>query len=136
MPVSSTALCFLEDMDAGHRHETTAAPYRSLPRQPPDPYLSAWAELRRRQRVAQLTIMGCAPLWLAGATAPHLTVAAAALPTACLFVATVLVTQLRVTRFRCPGCNHAFVWARPFRDDLRCWHCGVKFGTTASPRSA
>jgi hypothetical protein len=106
-----------------------AEPYRVAPPVPPDPYLVAWSKLRRRQRAAQLTIAGWIPVWFVCAAVPHHSAAMAALPMAFALVATVLGTQLRVTRFRCPGCHRPFVWSRPFKNDLRCWHCNLKFGT-------
>jgi hypothetical protein len=110
-------------------------PYRAAPPLLPDPYLLAWARLRRRQRAAQFTMLGMIPIWFLCATARYDAVTFAILPMACVFVATAFVTRRRLTRFPCPGCLRPFVWSRRFKNDLRCWHCGLKFGTPAPSRS-
>jgi hypothetical protein len=115
--------------------DDASPPYRVAPPAPPDPYLVAWADLRRRQRVAKFAMLGMIPIWFLCATARYNAVTLAVLPMACLFVAAVFVTRRRVTRFPCPDCLRPFVWSRPFKNDLRCWHCGLKFGAPAPSTS-
>jgi hypothetical protein len=110
------------------------APYRAPLPVEPDPYLVAWADLRRRRRSA------------AGAFGPSLAASLFAVVftmPALLGVAAVLfgaswVAWRYLSAFRCPSCSHSFVHGRLRRhergwSDRQCGYCGIAIGT---PKSA
>jgi hypothetical protein len=105
-------------------NENASDPYRVAPPQPPDPYLAAWADLRRRRIAARVSaassLLGCA--------------FAFRLPIQLVYVvlvvmAAALVATFRHTTFPCPRCSEFFSPWR--RSPTRCVHCGIAVGTPA-----
>jgi uncharacterized C2H2 Zn-finger protein len=91
----------------------------------PDPYLVAWAELRRRRRMRWFLFCGWAPL---------VTIAWVVFPTAAapfLIAATAAVTFSALRSFACPRCGKTFERRRAYSNLLtsRCLHCGIERGT-------
>ncbi|MCL2450312.1 MAG: hypothetical protein FWD17_15300, partial [Polyangiaceae bacterium] len=96
-------------------------PYREPLPVPPDPYLTAWADLRRRRRWARVNygIAGAAPMfrylfppdshWLGYALALVL----------------MLPFELMVREFHCPHCAGPMLsfWRWRAEDWKRCRHC-------------
>jgi hypothetical protein len=110
-------------------------PYRTppdrvpLPTRPvePDPYLRAWRDLRRRNRLVAIAF----PAWiLASLPAPMVGPA----PCFATFVA-LLCATMHATNFRCPQCGGLFGrhdeegWKWP---NGACFHCGITVGTPKS----
>jgi hypothetical protein len=95
---------------------------------PPDPYLLAWADLRRRRAAMLGASTLCVPVSLLAATlagAPGLIIVLPAMGAAA-------VASLRWSTFECPRCGQYFM-GRPASNDRACARCGIKEGT---PRSA
>jgi hypothetical protein len=114
--------------------ELSAAPYRAAPPLPPDPYVAAWADLRRRRMVALalfllfLPAMAIATCFLRGR---QLTDVFWPLAMICL------IARLRATLFPCPRCGGSFGF-KPFTRSRailqrNCLHCGIAVGTPAPP---
>jgi hypothetical protein len=103
-------------------------PYREPLPVPPDPYLLAWEDLRRRRAAMLRAGILCVPVSLLAATlvgGPGLMVTLPAMGAAAL-------ASLRWSTFECPRCGQYFMGRRS-STDRACARCGLKEGT---PRSA
>jgi hypothetical protein len=104
--------------------------YREQPPKPPDPYLVAWADLRRRRRLSfvsgvpvLLASIGCLFLpeyWLALSLLLFATVASFA-------------CGRSVARFPCPHCGKRFSTTPTWRPPWNCDYCGIAVGTPKDP---
>jgi hypothetical protein len=114
------------------------APYRVQPPRPPDPYLVAWAKLRRRRALA----WGGFLLWAFAFTAFVVALAAQARAVGVTAVVAVMcwgsgiAGALILGHFRCPHCSAIFYGLRrpraPWSD--ACIACGIAIGTPKNPR--
>jgi hypothetical protein len=97
---------------------------------PPDPWLLAWAELRRRRRALWIGIALLAAT-IAVAWYRHFDVWWACL----LMGAATAVFAERCNRFACPRCGKWFSRRGLFHNEStsRCLHCGLKIGTPKGP---
>jgi hypothetical protein len=113
-----------------------SAPYRVAPPLPPDPYLIAWEQLRRRRLAAFVLFLSVLPVGVISfgvmgkPYGPYVLVP---------FIAANLVAGLRVRLFRCPKCGDFFTskdWAglafgRRYLRQMNCLHCGIAVDTPA-----
>jgi hypothetical protein len=106
---------------------------------PPDPYLVAWANLRRRKAFA----WAAALLWalaftvtLPAIVARARVVGIAAAVTAVCWVSGI-VGNIVLAHFRCPRCGSCFYGARRTRAPLSsaCVTCGIEIGTAKYSRA-
>lgn len=109
------------------------SPYRVPVPRPPDQYLVAWRDLRRRRTAALPSFLLCLPIYA-------ITSGVVTGPATCLklpLVAIIIAAFVHSYRFRCPRCARAFL-LRPWsldprahsRDSQRqCIHCGIAIGT-------
>jgi len=113
-------------------------PYRQPAPVPPDPYLVAWATLRRRRRWIGVGVVGLLPL--VGALLALLPVPRSWHSLTVVFGSfTVLPLGLfilaRLPPFLCPACEHAFF--RLVGGELssvdRCEHCDLVIGSALHP---
>jgi hypothetical protein len=107
------------------------SPYRvpePQPPRPPDPYLEAWRDLRRRRTVT----------WAAAAAWVVFGVATSLIRERTVFVwlllmALVVAAQFRATLFPCPKCRESFGGTRfgfpRYPSGNECSHCGIVVGT-------
>jgi hypothetical protein len=102
------AMLALVKGDTSKPGEMNAAPYRVAPPQPPDPYLLAWTDLRRR-RIAE-RVSGASSL-LGCAFASRLPIQLVCL--VLVVMAAALAATFRHTAFPCPRCSEFFShWLR------------------------
>jgi hypothetical protein len=114
------------------------SPYRSAPPVRPDPYLLAWAKLRRSRRtivgvaagVMNVVAATCAfVVWSQSHAARIL-----ALGVVLVAAAAYRLAFRGAASFRCPRCRRAFFPANARLFDLAiddCGHCGIAVGTPA-----
>jgi hypothetical protein len=116
-------------------------PYRAPIPIPPDPYVAAWADLRRRMRLserAQWAFWIYAIPMVIAVRVFHVHFWPSPRAWAVPAILASLVISLRVRAFRCPHCRRHSAWAKrswlngPKRQD-KCVHCGIAIGT---PKSA
>ena len=109
------------------------SPYRVPVPRPPDPYLVAWANLRRRKAFAWAAVL----LWALALTvtvpaivarAPVVSIAAAV--TVVCWVSGI-VGKVALAHFRCPRCGSSFYGERRTRApwSSACVTCGIEIGT-------
>jgi hypothetical protein len=106
----------------------TGQPYRKPVPVPPDPYLVAWADLRRRRAAMLGASTLCVPVSLLAATlagSPGLIVVLPVMGAAA-------IASLRWSTFECPRCGQYFVGHQRSKSRT-CARCGIEEGT---PRSA
>jgi hypothetical protein len=121
----------------GYLLSVTESLYRvsAKPPTPPDPYLLAWAKLRRRR----------ATVWAMVLMFPVVGLAATALVDRSWmmfvifpYLAALFVSSWMASYFECPHCGGNFAkkhaWAGDFRENFlsRCVHCGIAMGTPQS----
>jgi hypothetical protein len=116
-------------------------PYRQPAPLPPDPYLVAWAVLRRRRRWIGLGFVGLMPL--AGALFGLLPVSRSWHGLAIFFgsfmaIPLGLFILARLPPFPCPACDHAFfrLVGGELSSAHRCEHCDLVVGTALDPLRA
>jgi hypothetical protein len=115
-------------------------PYRVPAPEPPDPYLAAWASLRRRRFTMGTVAVGL--VWIVfpvclGALVRH--TAATMLVAIAVVLAAAVVARLAFSwpAFRCPRCLRPFFRAPALQFGLLvepCPHCGLEIGTPMNPR--
>jgi hypothetical protein len=99
------------------------SPYRVAPPRPPDPYLLAWRDLKRRRASMHAAAGGALALWAISLMAPYVGVRLAWL----VAILTTVTLFLRIVTFVCPRCGWRFTqkgWTeRPFT--TVCLHCAL-----------
>jgi hypothetical protein len=99
------------------------------PPDPPDPYLEAWDELRRRRVVMWASFLSWLPV---GAICGYL-LGDRVVYVVLLLMAIIVVAQFRAALFRCPQCRgfFNFRWSGFHRNPWvrKCIHCGIAIGT-------
>lgn len=102
-------------------------PYREPAPRPPDPYLVAWADLRKRRRAAVAVMVTAGTAMVVVTSVPHGILAAVP---ACVLLG--YFWRNRLSKFLCPACGKTFGrLASGFHNEftLRCLHCGIVVGT-------
>jgi len=97
---------------------------------PPDPYVAAWADLKRRR----LWVVGSVVWLLVAITMSRGATGHPSVGTLVLTLATIALS-IRSERFRCPRCADLFCrkgWFFHNGFARRCLHCGIKVGTLKS----
>jgi hypothetical protein len=104
--------------------------YRVPTPKPLDPYLSAWASLRRRRVVMWISFLAVLMSLVAMPLLGRLS-AFIVFP----LMATLSVSWLMTSYFRCPHCREAFARGDTAHEQFArsCGRCGIRVGT---PRSA
>jgi hypothetical protein len=113
------------------------APDRPTPLLPLDPYLNAWATLRRWRRIALVSFCSLLPV----AVLSEHTLGAWWIVIVLPAMAFMFVASGRVTWFRCPNCREFFGLNNPIWGPVspmilvrhKCLHCGIRKGTPKVP---
>ena len=96
----------------------------------PDPYLAAWAKLRRQRVRAWLTVALAPASWLACASLDRIVGPGGRSSIVygwTVFLACWMALLFCNLRFLCPHCRRSFFRRRAPRD--RCARCGIRVGT-------
>jgi hypothetical protein len=118
-------------------------PYRQAPPRPEDPYLVAWAQLRRRRTRAWAITAGyvafamttaCLYERLSGHRIGRAPFSVLTFPVLAIFFA----LRKRAHDFRCPRCGERFEAQRGVRNPTtrRCLNCGIAMGTPKDAMNA
>jgi hypothetical protein len=111
-------------------------PYRAPQPVPPDPYVVAWAEQRRRSNRVVLTVVATSTASVSMVISMHMSGPRWVYPgilAECVGLVFMAVATWRAAAFRCPHCQMRFRQLPVARTDGRCARCGIKLGT---PKSA
>jgi hypothetical protein len=116
-------------------------PYRGPLRVPPDAYLVAWEDLRRRRTAMMAATLACIPVSLLATALVGGPASLLVLPA----MGAAGIASLRWSTFECPRCGQYFAgrqqpasgpdgwWSHDGRRKRVCSRCGIEEGT---PRSA
>jgi hypothetical protein len=112
----------------------TEPPYRAPASLPPDPYLVAWATLRRRRLLRRIAV-GVLAYALASTIAVTFMLHGVALLVVALLMVCVVYVIVAVQRrrpFLCPRCGDSFFWgpAAEIGFARHCNACGLAAGTS------
>jgi hypothetical protein len=120
----------------------TTAPYRVLHPQPPDPYLAAWASLRRLRRimvgVAAWVVCIAAATCVFAVWTNHCLAKIVAIGIILSAAAVFRLAFSGPAFFTCPRCRRGFFAPNATLFGLtteNCSHCGIAVGTPAQRRS-
>jgi hypothetical protein len=109
-------------------------PYRVAGPRPPDPYMAAWAVLRRRRAFSQIASMVFVAVLVptvVGLLSPPSAEQIAIAVAASFAAIGVMLSWLSLPAFACPHCRGGFFRSSVIRVGLsdRCAGCGIKVGT-------
>jgi hypothetical protein len=123
--------------------QSVTAPYRVPPPIEPDPYLVAWAKLRRKRFIAWLSFLA----WVPVALLSNLTVERVLGHDAGLYVVLsmavwIMFTSMSLMDTRCPRCAKPLLRSPLLRSwynnafSRECLHCGLRIGTAKADTDA
>jgi hypothetical protein len=118
----------------------TALPYRVPAPGPPDPYMVAWAGLRKRRLVGRVAagVLGYSLVTtgvVAWTTGLHVL---SALALALVVITFAVILSQRQKPFLCPRCGGPFFWGGPAEIGFtkHCESCGIAVGTSMMQSAA